>query len=212
MQRFLALILWSAAAMAGEPTSLTALPAPLETRNPPVVWTATGPDALTIQAGPKTNWFVPPWNGGRVDDNAPTLLFRPQGDFSLTAKVSLQPKARWDSGALTLFVDKDNWAKLCFENAQNDGKLQVVMVVNRGLSDDSYTDRTEPGNALFLRISRKGTAFFFAASKDGKEWTMYRAFALNGDLSNLRAGLLAQSPVGDGITVTFSDIRYEPAR
>jgi len=27
---------------------LTALPAPLETRNPPVVWKATGPDSLTI--------------------------------------------------------------------------------------------------------------------------------------------------------------------
>jgi uncharacterized protein len=195
-------------AAAAEP-ALTALPGPLETRNPPVVWTAKSADALAISAGPKTNWFVPPWNAKNVDDNAPTLLFRPEGDFSLSAKVSLQPKSRWDSGALTVFIDKDNWAKLCLENAKGDGKLSVVMVVNRGVSDDSYTDFVAPENALYLKVTRKGTAFFFNASRDGKTWTMFRAFALGGDAAALRAGLLAQSPVGDGMTVEFSEIRYE---
>jgi regulation of enolase protein 1 (concanavalin A-like superfamily) len=182
-----------------------------ETRNGPVTWTAKGPDALTIIAGPKTNWFVSPWDSTAVD-NAPMVLFRPQGNFSLSAKIALQPKTRWDSGALTLFIDKDNWAKLCLENSVADGKLSVVMVVNRGISDDSYTAFTASDNTLYLKIAHQGPAYMFFASHDGKDWTMLRDFTMSGDAALLRTGLLAQSPVGDGITVQFSDIRYETKR
>jgi uncharacterized protein len=205
-----AAILFATAAMA-QP-ALTALPLPLDARNGPVVWAATGADSLSITAGPKTNWFVPPWDASRATDNAPTLLVRPKGDFTLSAKVHLDPKKRWDSGALAVFVDRDNWAKLCLENAHDDGKLSVVMVVNKGVSDDSYTDLVAADNTLWLRVSRKGLALYFHASRDGQTWTMLRTFALNGDLTLLKAGLLAQSPVGDGIAASFSDIRYEPGQ
>ena len=210
MIRFAAALMLFTAMASADPV-LTALPAPLEQRNGPVVWTATGPDSLTIAAGPKTNWFVPPWNPVSATDNAPTLLLRPAGDFALTAKVSLTPKARWDSGALTVYVDRDNWAKLCFENAANDGKGQVVMVVNKRVSDDAYTALIAPENIMWLRVSRNGQGLYFFASRDGQAWTMLRAFTLDGDLSQLKVGLLAQSPVGEGITAAFSNIHYEPA-
>lgn len=189
--------------------AFTALPGPFETRNPPVEWKATAPDALTMTAGPNTNWFVAPWDRKLSADSAPTLLFRPEGNFTLSAKVSLKPKSRWDAGVLTLFVDKDNWAKLCLENANNDGKPLVVMVAtHNGVSDDSYTNFVAPDGTLYLSVSRNGPGFYFNASRDGKDWTMFRAFTLEGDQNNLKAGLIAQSPAGDGITVTFSDIRY----
>jgi uncharacterized protein len=204
----IAIFAFVAAAAAGP--AFTALPVPFDIRNPPVNWTATGPDSLTIAAGPKTNWFVPPWDPTQIDDNAPTLLVRPgPRDFTLSAKVALTPKSRWDSGALTVFVDNDNWAKLCLENANGDGKLQVVMVVNKGRSDDSYTEFAAPEGALYFRIDRAGTAIFFNASHDGVSWTMLRAFTLGGDLAHLKTGLLAQSPTGGGMTVTFSSIHYE---
>lgn len=199
-------IAFVSAANAADP-ALTALPGPLETRNPPVVWQATAPDAITMTAGPKTNWFVSPWDSA-AEDTAPTLLFRPNGNFDLKAKITLQPKARWDSGALALYIDKDNWAKICFENSLGDGRLSVVMVVNRGISDDSYTAMSAPDNTIYLKVSRQGPAFVFFASHNDKDWTMLRDFTLNGDLSQLRAGLLAQSPRGDGIAVRFSEIRY----
>ena len=101
---------------------LTALPGPFETRNPPVVWKATAPDAITMTAGPKTNWFVSPWDA-TAEDTAPTLLFRPTANFDLQAKIALKPKSRWDSGALALYIDKDNWAKICFENSLEDGDI-----------------------------------------------------------------------------------------
>jgi len=205
-----AFVLFVASAVAAEPP-FTALPQPFEMRNPPVVWHATGPDAMTIAAGPKANWFVPPWNPKNAVDSAPSLLIHPKGDFTLSAKVALQPKKRWDSGCIALVVDNDNWAKLCLENAQGDGRLSVVHVVNRGVSDDAYTDFAAPGGEVYLKVSRKGEGLSFDASLDGKTWTMFRAFTLGGDFKALRAGLLAQSPVGDGMTVAFTDIRYDPA-
>lgn len=203
-----ALFALTAVAASAAPT-LTALPGPLEPRNQPLSWQVTGPDSLTISAGPKTDWFVAPWDPKLATDNSPAVLFRPEGNFMLSAKIALQPKSRWDSGALVLFIDKDNWAKMNIENAAGDGKLSVVMVVNRGVSDDSYSDFYAPDNTLYLRLNRSGPGFFLNASHDGKTWTMLRAFALNGDLTQLKAGFLAQSPTGDGMTVTFTDIRYE---
>jgi len=200
-----------AAALTASPASAAFTAQPFQMRNGPVVWTAQGADTLTISAGPKTNWFVPPWNPKGATDSAPTLLFKASADFSLSAKVHLTPRGRWDAGALTVFADKDHWAKLCLENADGDGKLAVVMVVNNIVSDDSYTTLVAPGDTLMLRISRKGPAFTFHASADGKSWRMLRTFALGGDLADLRMGLLAQSPAGDGISVVFSDLRYEPA-
>ena len=192
---------------AAEPV-LTALPLPFETRHGPVAWTAKGADALTITAGPNANWFVSPWDLSVVD-SAPTILVHPQGDFSLSAKLSLSPKKRWDSGCLALFLDGDHWAKLCLENANGDGKLSAVSVVNSFVSDDVYTDFFAPDNTLYLRVSRKGTALSLLASHEGSAWTMFRTFTFKGaDLDQLRIGLLAQSPVGDGMTVDFSDIRY----
>jgi regulation of enolase protein 1 (concanavalin A-like superfamily) len=187
--------------------ALTALPGPFETRHPPVMWKATAPDALTMTAGPNTNWFVIPSNG-TVIDSAPTLLFQPKGDFKLEAKVSLQPKGRWDSGALVLFIDPENWGKLCLENPDGDGKLSAVHVVTRGVSDDAYTAMEASDNAMYIAIRRARQTFTFSASQDGKTWKVLRVFNLYGDLSQLKAGLLAQSPTGNGITVTFSDIRY----
>lgn len=187
----------------------TALPGPIETRNPPVVWNVTAPDAITLMAGPGANWFVSPGTTFRVD-SAPTLLIHPTGNFSLSAKLSLQPQKRWDSGCLALVLDNDHWAKLCLENPDGDGKLAVVSVVNQVISDDVYTDFFSADGTIYLKVVQKGAAFQFLASRDGKNWRMFRVFAFeNSGAGQLRTGLLAQSPVGDGMTVTFSEIRYE---
>lgn len=201
----------AAAACAAEP-ALTVLPLPFETRNGPVDWTAIAPDALTIAARPGANWFVSP-SDFRVIDSAPTLLFKPAGDFSLQARIALTPVKQWDLGCLALVIDKDYWAKLCLENAAGDGKLAAVSVVNRKDSDDVYTDFFAPDNTMYLKVSRQATALHLSASHDGQDWRMFRTFTFkSGDLAHLKAGLLAQSPVGGGMTVRFSDIKYSPGR
>jgi regulation of enolase protein 1 (concanavalin A-like superfamily) len=195
------------AAQAG--TRLKVIPSDFEMRNPPVSWTIGDGDSLIINAAGKTNWFIAPLDL-RSWDSAPMLLFRPADDFVLSARMSLQPQSRWDGGALVLFVNETTWAKLCLEAPDVPGRLSVVMVVTRGESDDSYSIPVD-GNSKFMKIAKIGPAFMFYVSTDGHSWQMVRNFRLS-NTKELRVGFSAQSPTGEGSTVSFSDIRYSPTR
>ncbi len=61
-----------------------------------------------------------------------------------------------------------------------------------------------------LRVSRLGPAWAFHASTDDKHWTMVRYFSLGETEDPARVGLLGQSPTGEGISVTFTQITYTP--
>ena len=80
--------------------SLRTLPGTLAWQNPPRSWHLDG-GTLTISAGAKTDWFVDPFDGS-VDNNAPILLFTPDPDYVLTARVALKFETKWDAGALVL--------------------------------------------------------------------------------------------------------------
>jgi regulation of enolase protein 1 (concanavalin A-like superfamily) len=188
---------------------LKMIPGEFEMRNPPVSWSIAEGDRLTINAAKNTNWFISPLDL-KSWDSAPMLLFRPAEDFVFSAKMSLQPRARWDGGALVLFVNETTWAKLCLEAPDGPAGLSVIMVVTRGESDDSYSIQV-PGNSMYMKIAKIGPTLVFYVSADGRSWQMVRAFRL-GSTKDLRAGFLAQSPVGEGSTVSFSDIRYAATR
>lgn len=184
---------------------LAVLPAPFEIRNPPAGVTIAGPDRMSVRAGKNTNWFASPWDLKNWD-NVPTLLFRPDENFTLSAKIALSPVSLWDSGALVLFADKDHWAKLCLEMPEPNGPLSVVSVVTNDVSDDGYSIQAK-GDALYMRVSKSGPGLSFYASEDGQNWKLIRAFRFRAT-APVQAGFLAQSPVGAGISVEFSDIRY----
>lgn len=127
----------------------------------------------------------------------------------LSAKVTLQFRSRWDAGALVLYVDEKNWAKFAFE-APEEGQPAVVSVVTRGESDDC-TSIPVRDSSVYLKIAKIGPAFAFYASSDGRIWKMVRNFRLSSN-AGLRAGFSAQSPIGNGSTVVFSEIHYATTR
>jgi uncharacterized protein len=159
---------------------------------------------VTIAAGPQTDWFVGP-RGDSPKASGPALVGPASGDFLLSARVEVEFAASFDAGALMLWKDDRTWAKLCFEYSPQ-GQPMVVSVVTRGVSDDCNSVDVA-GNAVWLRIARIGRAYAFHASTDGKTWSFVRHFALAPD-DELEVGLEAQSPVGDGCTVRFSEIRF----
>jgi regulation of enolase protein 1 (concanavalin A-like superfamily) len=85
-----------------------------------------------------------------------------------------------------------------------------VSVVTRGVSDDCNSMVVD-GREVRLRVARVGPAVAFHASVDGERWNFVRFFALDGP-DNLAVGFLAQSPTGEGCTVSFTEIAYEAAR
>jgi uncharacterized protein len=175
--------------------------------------------AVTVRAQPHTDIFIDPGSGsadaGAVNAesmlNAVTLLGDvPEGDFQLSARVTVGFASTFDAGVLLLWLDERRWAKLCFEFSPA-GEPMVVSVVCRGVSDDANAFAVR-GRSVWLRVSRVDRVYAYHASLDGTAWQMIRAFALDDETSRDKIGFEGQSPTGDGCSVTFDEIRFLPER
>ncbi len=171
--------------------------------------------AVVGDAPARTDFYINPGGEGSGDAasmlNAATLLGTPPaGDFQLSARVTVDFAAQYDAGVLMVWIDERNWAKFCFEFSPA-AEPMVVSVVTRVVSDDAnafvVADRT-----VWLRVSRTDHVYVFHASTDGAAWRLVRVFTLGEPLDGHSIGFEAQSPTGDGCTVTFDHIRFTSER
>jgi uncharacterized protein len=200
-------ISWHHPSDALDRVEIAGFPSPLQWDTAPVAWSG-GEGALAVEAGPKTDVFVDPGDGTETM-SAPRLLGRVEGDYSLSARVSVAFRSDYDAGVLLLWVHERLWAKLCFELSPQREPM-VVSVVTRGVSDDCNSFVVD-GNVVGLRVARIGQAFAFHASTDAQTWRLVRYFALEPG-TDPRMGFLAQSPRGDGCAVRFEEISFRPGR
>jgi regulation of enolase protein 1 (concanavalin A-like superfamily) len=178
--------------------------------------------AVAVSAQPHSDIFIDPGNGSADAGadaalnaesmlNAATLLgAAPEGDFQLSARVTVGFASTFDAGVLLLWLDERRWSKLCFEFSPA-GEPMVVSVVCRGVSDDANAF-TVPGRSVWLRVSRIDRIYAYHASLDGQAWQMIRVFALDDETSRDKIGFEGQSPTGDGCSVIFDQIRFLPER
>jgi regulation of enolase protein 1 (concanavalin A-like superfamily) len=182
------------------------IPTALHWRGAPRSWNWSADNQLTIEANPRTDWFIDP-QGAVNTANASGLLFETQEAGMLRAKVSVQYAATYDAGALVVYRAPDVWGKLALELSPQ-GKLMIVTVVTNGVSDDSnHVVISEP--PVYLRLAKLAHAYAFHYSTDGAFWHLVRYFGL-GAAGDAHIGFLAQSPLGEGCTATFSQISYQP--
>ena len=198
---------WLGAAEGLEPF-LAGLPGKLSWKNSPLSWRVEGGSQLKISVGKNTDWFVDPFDG-KVSSSAPILLFAPNADYLLNAKVSVAFHTKWDAAAFMIWADDHHWAKLSFELSP-DKQPTMVTVVTRGLSDDCNSIPIS-GKEVFLQVARSGNTYVFYFSMDGHEWKILRTFSLDTDGKQM-VGFEAQSPAGEGADVTFSEIHYSPTK
>lgn len=166
---------------------------------------------VVATAEPRTDIFIDPGGAATLDAesmlNAATLLGDPPaGDFRFSARATVGFEATYDAGVLLLWIDERHWGKLCFEFSPAREPM-VVSVVTRGVSDDANAF-VVPGPSVWLRLSRIDQAYAYHASTDGKHWRMIRFFRVTESPVSVKVGFEAQSPTGDGCTVTFDDIRF----
>ncbi len=161
---------------------------------------------LMVAAGGHTDWFVDPGSAATVL-NAPALLGAVPGEYTLSCRVEAALRATFDAGALVLWGDDHNWAKLALERSPQ-GEAMVVSVVTRGESDDcnSVTVGTE---STWLRVAGLGPAYAFHFSLDGRRWQFVRHFRFPAGTAP-KVGFEAQSPTGEGCQARFSEIVYRP--
>jgi uncharacterized protein len=191
-------------AFAEKPT-INGIPDNLVWQNTPAASHVDRGAELTIRSGKGTDWFVDPFDN-TVHSSAPMLLFVPADDYIFSAKVKVGFNTKWDAGALMVWADDHNWAKLSFELSPAK-QPTMVTVVTRGVSDDCNSIPI-PGNTVYLQIAKSGPSYVFYSSNDGKNWQVLRVFNLQ-DGRKAKVGFESQSPVGAGTEVVFSEIHYQ---
>ncbi len=178
----------------------------------PGVWRRDEQSGAVVAAAPAhTDFYI---NPGGVDSadaesmlNATTLLGSPpDGDFQLSARVTVGFTAQYDAGVLFLWADAQNWAKFCFELSPA-AEPMVVSVVTRGVSDDANAF-VVPERTVWLRVSRVDRAYAYHASTDARTWRLVRVFSLGDSVTDHKVGFEAQSPTGNGCAVTFDEILF----
>jgi uncharacterized protein len=165
-----------------------------------------GQNNITITAGKETDLycFV---DGNYYANTAPKLLFTPDSNFVLTVKIIPDFKSVYDGGAILIYSDDSNWAKLLFEmNEDKTLALGSSLVKNRR-GDDNYHTIIEK-NEVFVRVARNEKVFNFYYSKDGSKWNLLRTFPYE-KFENLKIGFYAQSPKGESCSVRFNEITYK---
>lgn len=196
-----------------DPVSVPGLPFELRPEGPAdgATWHVDG-GALVMTARSGTDRFNDPATGVPGEADAARLVAILEGDFQVSARVSVEFAEQFDAGVLWVAAADDVWAKLCFEYTPQHTP-SIVSVVTRGDSDDANAEVLE-GGRTWLRVSRIGRAVAFHASHDGAWWRMIRYFSFGAAAGatsateSLRVGFLAQSPMGEGCRVVFDEIRY----
>lgn len=186
--------------------AIATLPFPLEARLD-LGTASVSNQTLVLQAGKGTDLYANT-DGSEIADRTPRVLFQPTGDFILSAKVTAAFDKPFDGGALIVYGDRTNWAKLLFEFGKTN-EAGISTTVARGVGDDAHHG-VRSGRDVYLKVLRRQNMFVFYTSPDGRHWNMVRNFGLPG-AGSVKIGFSAQSPAGDGFTAQFSEIQFRQA-
>lgn len=186
--------------------AIDTLPFTLETQLEQGVASVTD-KALVLQAKKGTDLYANT-DGTELANRTPRVLFQPAGDFIFSAKVTAGFNQAFDGGALIVYGDQANWAKLLFEFSRS-GKAGISSTVAKGVGDDAHHGIRE-GNEVYLKVVRRKDMFVFYTSPDGANWSMVRSFGMPAAAS-MKVGFSSQSPKGDAFSARFSDIRFRNA-
>jgi regulation of enolase protein 1 (concanavalin A-like superfamily) len=186
---------------------LKAIPYPYEVLENPLELRVLSDRALIMTAGKETDLHNPA-DGSYSIHNAPKLLFTPDLNFDFSARVKPSFKNQYDGGAILLYSDRENWAKVLLEYIDNKPILGMSVIKDK-VTDDAYF--IPGGKDVYLRVTKKGKVFNFFTSPDGKQWTRIREFVYHKP-QNLKIGFYSQSPVGNSCQVEFSEITYNSTK
>jgi uncharacterized protein len=172
--------------------------------NKPASYTVNDND-VAIKAAKGTDQYVS-LDGKYESNNAPKLIFTPDKDFIFSAKLSTPFDSLYDGGAILLYSDAGNYAKLLFEKAEANSIMVTSSVISQKLTDDNYHIAVS-GTEVYLKVATSGKTICFYYSTDGVHWSIVRTFSFK-QRATMKLGFYAQSPLGPSCTVDFSSIKY----
>ena len=145
-----------------------------------------------LTANPNTD-FICKYESYRKD-NASFFYVEQEGDFTLTARITVDGSAPFDALFLMARESPTRWIKLALELGV-DQQYNAVSVITDDWSDDANGELVV-SNSAWLRITRKENFWGLHYSLTGEDWRFVRAFGL---------ALAPKLSVGFGIQAPQSD-------
>ncbi|GAB4205591.1 MAG: DUF1349 domain-containing protein [Coleofasciculaceae cyanobacterium] len=170
----------------------------MEWHNEPPVWKVQG-DLIYVTSGAKTD-FWRETHYGFIRDNGHFFYQPVTGDFTVEVKVSGEYRELYDQAGIMVRLDDAHWLKCGIEYVN--GVQQVSAVVTRDYSDWSVIPMPQNPAALWVRVTRRGTAVEVQYSLEGEQYTMLRLAYLT-PVETLNVGVMCASPEGTGFPMTF---------
>lgn len=127
-------------------------------------------------------------------DSASFFYVEQEGDFTVTARITVDGSAPFDALFLMARESPTRWIKLALELGA-DQQYNAVSVITDAWSDDANGELVTSNNA-WLRITRKKNFWGLHYSSTGNDWRFVRAFGL---------ALIPKLSVGFGIQAPQSD-------
>mgnify|MGYP001167465469 FL=1 len=160
-------------------------------------------DKLVLKSNAKCDNFNDP-DGKLSNSTAPVLLTKIDNTkpFSFTAKVSPTFTDTYDAGAVYIYLNPKLWFKFAFERDERQ-RTRIVTVRTIETSDDNNHDVVDNAG-VYMKISSDVQTIGFYYSPDKEDWQLVRLFK-NDYPVELWVGLSAQSPIGNGTSVTFEE-------
>ncbi|MGG3927130.1 DUF1349 domain-containing protein [Metabacillus fastidiosus] len=177
--------------------------------SPPKEWKINcESSSLTMRTDRHTDFWQKTHYGFRTD-NGHFLYCEVKGDFRLTAKVEFKPKNRYDQAGIMVRFSSDTWIKTSIEYIPDGYSKLGAVVTNQGYSDWSSQEFLEDQHSLFYRITRKGNNYYVDYSLNCIYWTQIRMTRLFEETKDIKVGIYACSPQGEGCEAEFSFIKIE---
>ena len=119
-------------------TPVKAIPYPYTLLENPKEFKVLSDNAIVMTAGKETDLHNPA-NGSYFRHNAPKFLFTPDANFVFSARVKPSFENQYDGGAILLYSDSENWAKVLLQYIDNKPILGISVVKDK-ITDDAYFD------------------------------------------------------------------------
>jgi len=160
-------------------------------------------EKLILKSNAKCDNFNDP-DGKLSNSTAPVLLTKIDNTkpFTFIAKVTPTFIDTYDAGTMYIYINPKLWFKYAFERDER-SKTRIVTVRTIETSDDNNHDVIDNAS-VYMKISSDVKTIGFYYSIDKENWQLVRLFK-NDYPEELWAGLSAQSPIGNGTSVTFEE-------
>ncbi|WP_311408636.1 DUF1349 domain-containing protein [Liquorilactobacillus uvarum] len=148
---------------------------------------------------------------GFSNNNAPMYLTSSsQKDFVYEVKTEFDSNYLFDQCGIMIYLDEHNWAKFSSEYENDEFQRLGGVVTKNGYSDWATQDIPATVKSIYYRITRESNDFVVEYSFDGVDFHQMRIFNLlfGNKLDEVKVGLYACSPQGEGFTATFKQPHF----